>query len=76
MTRSASFGAIRSTSRPSRSTTRSVRCGSIRTPPLATVAATVAICSGVTRRRSWPMPTRPMSTRSEAGEMSVPFSRS
>ena len=38
----------------------------MRMPPLATVAATVAICSGVTFSRSWPMPTRPMSTWSES----------
>ena len=66
MTRSASSGSMRFTVRPSASTIRPVRCGSIRIPPFATVATTVAICSGVTRRRSWPIATRPMSTRPES----------
>ncbi len=39
-------------------------CGFISTPPLATVAATSAICSGVASSRSWPIATRPMSTGS------------
>ena len=33
----------------------------MRTPPFATVAATLAICSGVTASRSWPIATRPTS---------------
>ena len=32
-------------------------------PPLATAEATIAICSGVTLRRSWPMAMRPTSTK-------------
>ena len=36
--------------------------GRIRTPPLAIVATTSAICIGVASSRSWPIATRPMSS--------------
>ena len=50
------------TVRPSWSTTRSVRRGTISLPPLATAAATIAICSGVTWSPPWPIAIRPMSS--------------
>ena len=43
-------------------TIRSTTCGCMITPPFATVAATIAICSGVTSIRSWPKASRPGST--------------
>ena len=42
--------------------TRSTRYGCITTPPFATAAATIAICSGVTSSRSCPNASRPGST--------------
>ena len=53
-----------------------VMCGSIRTPPLAIVAATIAICSGVTSSLSWPIAMRPTSILRESGDSSLPLSRS
>ena len=41
-------------------------------PPLATAAATIAICSGVTRSLSCPMPMRPTSTNRDVGGSSAP----
>ena len=67
ITRSASSGSGSSTVRPSGSTILETSRGSIRTPPLPIVCATVAICSGVTSRSPWPIATRPMSTASEVG---------
>ena len=55
---------MRSTTRPSGSTTRLQICGFISVPPLAIAAATSAICSGVTASRSWPIATRARSTGS------------
>ena len=52
--------------RPSGSVTDWTKVGRISVPPLATVAATSAICSGVTSRLAWPMATRPMSMGSDA----------
>ena len=59
-----SEGSSRSTTRPSGSTTRFQICGFISLPPLATAAATIAICSGVASSRSWPIATRARSTGS------------
>ena len=67
ITRSASSPSISSCVRPSGSTIFCVMCGFIRTPPLAIVAATVAICSGVTSSLSWPIAMRPTSIRGERG---------
>src|SRR5207248_2071542 len=55
------------TVRPSWSTALVARRGVISLPPLATAAATIAICSGVTARPPVPMPIRPMSCRGLAG---------
>ena len=49
---------------------RLVRCGTISRPPLATAAATSAICSGTTASLSWPIPMRPTSTFGLGGEIS------
>src|SRR3954454_7741468 len=76
MTRAARLLSISSWVRPSGSTIFCVMCGSIRTPPLATVAATVAIWSGVTRSLSWPIAIRPTSMRREVGPSSLPRLRS
>ena len=56
-------------------TTRAARCGVISFPPLATAAATIAICSGVTSIPPWPMPIRPMSSAGLAGGYGLPFGR-
>jgi len=56
-------GSIFSVVRPSRSRMRSVKCGFISVPSLATVAATCAICIVVTLSLSWPIPMRPTSTK-------------
>ena len=63
----------RSTTRPSRSTTRSARRGRMSRPSLATAAATIAICSGVTLSLSWPMAMRPTSTAPLVGGMQRPL---
>ena len=56
---------------PSGATIRSITCGFITTPSFAIVAATIAICSGVTSSRSWPNASRPGSTSvSSAGSKS------
>ena len=68
-------GEIVRTVRPSASTTRSPRCGFMSLPPLATAAATIAICSGVTRSRSCPMPTRPRSTAPLVTDSGLPLER-
>ncbi len=73
MTRSARSGSISSCVRPSGSTIFCVMCGFMRTPPLAIVAATVAICSGVTSSLSWPIAMRPTSIRGDRGRSSLPF---
>ena len=70
ITTDSSCGAIRCTVRPSGSTTRSVRCGAISRPRLATAAATSAICSDVTSSLSCPIPSRPTSTLRLAGDSS------
>ena len=62
-------GATVCTTWPSALTISLVRCGAIRRPPLATAAATIAICSGVTSSPPSPMPTRP--TSAPAGERQV-----
>jgi hypothetical protein len=72
ITRSASSGSGSSIVRPSGSRTFSTSRGSIRTPPLAIVCATVAICSGVTSSLSWPMPMRPTSICPEVGDSRRP----
>ena len=41
---------------------RSISCGRISTPWLATAAVIIAICNGVTWSRSWPKASRPGST--------------
>ena len=41
-------------------------------PPLATAAATIAICSGVTVSLSWPMAMRPTSTAAMVGGTIAP----
>ena len=52
----------------------STSCGFIRTPLFATVAATIAIWSGVTPRRSCPNASRPGSTwKSFFGKKSLLF---
>ena len=43
----------------------------ISSPPLATAAATIAICSGVTCSLSWPIAMRPTSTRALVGGSSA-----
>ena len=48
-------------------------CGFISLPPLATAAATSAICSGVASSRSWPIATRARSTGSLAVEQVAVF---
>ena len=53
-----SEGLRRLTTRPSGSTTRLQICGFINLPRSATAAATSAICSGVTAKRSCPIATR------------------
>ena len=45
-------------------------------PSLATDAATIAICSGVTFSLSWPMAMRPTSTAPFVGSMSRPSENS
>src|SRR5262249_44883482 len=72
ITRVTSWGLIRVTVRPSGSTVLLVRRGLTRTPPLAMVAATDAICSGVTASLSWPMAIRPTSTWFEVGGIKRP----
>ncbi len=72
ITRSASSGSGSSIVRPSGSTIFSTSRGSMRTPPLATVCATVAICSGVTSSLSCPIAMRPTSIWSEVGASSRP----
>ena len=67
ITRAASWGLMRCTVRPSGSTILLVNRGLTRTPPLATVAATEAICSGVTASLSWPIAMRPTSIWFEVG---------
>src|SRR5207248_173916 len=62
ITRLSFWGWIRTTVWPPASTTRFSTCGSIATPPLAIVEATIAICSGVTASRSCPNASRPGST--------------
>ena len=56
---------MRSFTRPSLCTIRSVRRGFISRPPFATAAATSAICIGAARtspsRPPWPIATRPTS---------------
>src|SRR5919198_4181954 len=64
ITRACCAGSIRSLTRPSLRTMRSVRRGRISLPWFPIAAATSAIWSGVTSRRSWPIATRPMSTAS------------
>ena len=51
--------------RPSRPARRTclISVGRISTPPFATAAATIAICSGVVSILSWPNASRPGSTR-------------
>ena len=44
----------------------------MRMPPLATVCATLAICSGVTSSLSCPIAIRPTSIWSDVGESSRP----
>ena len=72
ITRSASSGSGSSIVRPSGSTIFSTSRGSIRTPPLAIVCATVAICSGVTSSLSWPMAMRPTSIWPDVGDSRRP----
>ena len=72
ITRSASSGSGSSTVRPSGSITFSTSRGFMRIPPLPIVCATVAICSGVTSSRAWPIAVRPTSTRSELIGISAP----
>src|SRR5579884_2254891 len=62
ITREYTDGATVLTVTPSELTTREVRCGTIRRPPLATALATMAICSGVTDTPPSPIPIRPMSS--------------
>ena len=64
------LGEFRDRSPPSGLVTESTSRGCISLPPLPRAAATIAICKGVTWRRSWPMATRPTST-----ELEVPSSR-
>ena len=66
MTVARSVGLFRARMAPSGATTRSTSRGCISFPRFATAAATIAIWSGVTWSRSWPIATRPMSTESEA----------
>ena len=75
ITRSASSGSGSSTVRPSGSITFSTSRGSIRTPPLPIVCATVAICSGVTSSSAWPIAVRPTSTSRELIGMTRPRRR-
>ena len=72
MTRRSRSGSTRSATRPSGSTIDPVRVGFMSSPPLATADATIAICSGVTRSLSWPMPMRPTSTNRDVGGRSAP----
>ena len=75
ITRSARLGSGSSTVRPSGSITFSTIRGSIRTPPLPIVCATVAICSGVTSSSAWPIAVRPTSTELELIGITVPRRR-
>ena len=69
--RSSTSGFERTSTRPSGATIRSITCGFITTPSFAIVAATIAICSGVTSSRSCPNASRPGSTSvSSAGSKS------
>ncbi len=72
MTRWASSGSGSSIVRPSGSMTFSTSRGSIRTPPLPIVCATVAICSGVTCSLSCPIAMRPTSICPEVGDSRRP----
>jgi hypothetical protein len=62
ITRRTLCGRTRRTTEPSGASTVSMRCGCMSTPPFATVAATIAICTGVTSIRSCPNASRPGST--------------
>ena len=57
--------------RPSGSVAFWRKVGFISVPSLATVAATSAICIGVTSSRSWPIATRPMSIASSGVEQAL-----
>ena len=71
--RPSSSGFGRTTIEPFGETIRSITCGSITRPLFAIPAATIAIWSGVTSRRSWPNAKRPASTsESSLGSNSSP----
>ena len=74
ITRRISSGRVREITFPSGATMRSTTCGSMRTPPFAIVATTIAIWSGVTSSRSWPKASRPGSIWfGSSGSKSRPF---
>jgi hypothetical protein len=66
------LGVIVFTVTPSLLTTRLVKWGTISLPPLATAAATIAICSGVVLTPPSPIPIRPMSSSGLPGRSSLP----
>ena len=62
LTRPSDSGFVCITVEPSGAVTLSTTYGLMTTPPFPIVAATIAICSGVTCIRSWPKASRPGST--------------